>query len=248
MRLQNQVAIVTGAATGIGWATAIALAGEGADVVVNYSRSEREAEETIAAIEGLGRRAVAIKADISDDKQVRAMVEETVRSFGRLDILVNNAGTTTMVPFEDLEGLTEEIWDRVLAVNLKGVFFCSRAAGRVMQRQGNGCIVNVASDSGIKPYGSSLAYCASKAGVISLTATMAIALAPQVRVNAVAPGLIDTRWHDGRPDWRPHVEQTALLRRYGKPEDVAEVIVALVASASFVTGQTILVDGGQQTP
>ena len=101
---------------------------------------------------------------------------------------------------------------------------------------------------GIKPYGSSLAYCASKAGVISLTSTMAIALSPQVRVNAVAPGLIDTRWHDGRPDWRPHVEKTALLKRYGKPEDVAEVIVALVASAGFVTGQTILVDGGQQTP
>ena len=122
------MAIVTGAATGIGRATAVALAREGADVVVNYSRSEREARETAAAIESLGRRALVIKADVSVDAQVRAMVEETKKHFGRIDILVNNAGTTTVVPFEDLEGLTEEIWDRV-AVNLKGVFFCSRAAG-----------------------------------------------------------------------------------------------------------------------
>lgn len=248
MRLENQVALVTGSATGIGRATAIALAMEGADVIVNYAKSKAEAEETAAAVDRLGRKAMVVRADVSDDRQVRAMVDEAVNAFGRLDILVNNAGTTTFVPFQDLEGLTDEIWDREMSVNLRGTFYCSRAGGRVMQRQGRGCIVNVASDSGIKPYGSSLAYCASKAGVISLTATMAIALAPQVRVNAVAPGLIDTPWHKDRPDWRPRIEETALLRRHGKPEDVAEVIVALAASAGFVTGQVILVDGGQQTP
>ncbi len=248
MRLDNQVALVTGASSGIGRATAIALASEGADIVINYSKSREEAERTAEDIRRLGRKALLVQADVADDAQARSMVEQVVGHFGRLDILINNAGTTIRVEFEDLEGLTEEVWDRVLGVNLIGAFFCSRAAGRVMQRQGSGCIVNVSSDSGTKPYGSSIAYCASKAGMNSLTATMAIALAPQVRVNAVAPGLIDTPWHKGKPDWRPEVAQTALLRRYGKPEDVAEVIVALVASASFVTGQILQVDGGQQVP
>ncbi len=126
-------------------------------------------------------------------------------------------------------------------------FFCSRAAARVMLPQGGGCIVNVASDSGIRADGSSMAYCASKAGVISLTGTLAVALGPTIRVNAVAPGMIETPWHVGRPDdWRPRVRETALLKRCGQPEDVAEVIVALATSAGFVTGQTILVDGGER--
>ncbi len=247
MKLENRAALVTGAASGIGRATALALAREGADIAVNYSKSEDRARETAAGIEALGRRALLVKADVSNDRQVGAMVEEVADIFGRLDILVNNAGTTIRVALRDLEGLTEEIWDRVLAVNLKGTFFCSRAAARVMLPQGGGCIVNVASDSGIRADGSSMAYCASKAGVISLTGTLAVALGPTIRVNAVAPGMIETPWHVGRPDdWRPRVRETALLKRCGQPEDVAELIVALVTSAGFVTGQTILVDGGER--
>ncbi len=244
MRLQSKVALVTGGGTGIGRATALALAREGADVAVNFSRSEAEARETAAAIEALGRRSLLARADVSDDRQVRAMVDLVVATLGRLDILVNNAGHTTRVSFQDLEGLTEEIWDRTYGVNVKGTFFCSRAAGAIMMRQESGCIVNVASDSGIKPYGSSIAYCASKAAGISLTGTLVVALAPHVRVNAVAPGDINTRWHAGRPGIAEITAQGNLLRRFGQPEDVAEVIVGLVCNAGYVTGQTILVDGG----
>src|SRR5450759_2134992 len=145
MTLQDQVALVTGSATGMGRATSLMLARQGAHVVVNYTRSEAEAKETAAAVEALGRKALLVRADVSDDRQVSAMVDETVKTFGRLDIIVNNAGTTGFVACKNLEELTEEIWDRVLAVNVKGTFFCSRAAAKVMLPQGSGCIVNVAS-------------------------------------------------------------------------------------------------------
>jgi 3-oxoacyl-[acyl-carrier protein] reductase len=246
MKLQDQVAIVTGSSSGIGRATAIALAREGAHLVINYSRSrsESDAQEVASAVEELGRQALLVRADVSDDLQVRSMVDRTVESFGRLDILVNNAGTTARVPFADLDGLTDEAWDRIFAVNVKGALYCSRAAAKVMLNRQAGCIVNVASDSGLRPVGSSIPYCASKAAAISLTTTLAVALAPHIRVNAVAPAMVDTPWHAGKPDWRPGVVQSTLLRRYGRPEDVAEVIVSLASSAGFVTGQTILIDGG----
>ena len=244
MRLQNQVALVTGSATGIGRATALALAQEGADIVVNYSRSEEEARETASAVESLGRRALLVRADVSQDDQVRAMVERTVAALGRLDVLVNNAGFTRFVDFQDLDALTEEVWDRTYAVNVKGTFFCSRAAARAMRQQGKGCIVNVASTAGIRPTGSSIAYCASKAGVISLTGTLARALGPEIRVNAVAPGFTVTRWNAGRDETRRRVEEAASLRRAGRPEDIAEVIVGLAAGADYVTGQVVVVDGG----
>lgn len=245
MTLQDQVALVTGSATGMGRATSLMLARQGAHVVVNYTRSEAEAKETAAAVEALGRKALLVRADVSDDRQVSAMVDETVKVFGRLDILVNNAGTTVFVPFKNLEELTEEIWDRVLAVNVKGTFFCSRAAAKVMLPQGSGCIVNVASTAGLHASGSSIAYAASKAAVISMTKTLAVALGPRIRVNAVAPGFVNTRWNAARPDMLSIVEEKAALKRYGEPEDVAEVIVALITSAGFVTGQVIPVDGGQ---
>src|SRR4030042_3998656 len=149
MKLQDQVALITGGVSGIGRETAILLAKEGANVVLNYSKSEAEAKETVATIEAMGRKALPYRADVSNDPQVSAMVEKLVKTFGRLDILVNSAGTTTMVPFKDLEGLTEEAWDRMYAVNVKGVFFCSRAAARVMLPQGSGCIVNVSSMAGL---------------------------------------------------------------------------------------------------
>ena len=245
MTLQDQVALVTGSATGMGRATSLMLARQGAHVVVNYTRSEAEAKETAAAVEALGRKALLVRADVSDDRQVSAMVDETVKVFGRLDILVNNAGTTVFVPFKNLEELTEEIWDRVLAVNVKGTFFCSRAAAKVMLPQGSGCIVNVASTAGLHASGSSIAYAASKAAVISMTKTLAVALGPRIRVNAVAPGFVNTRWNAARQDMLSIVEEKAALKRYGEPEDVAEVIVALITSAGFVTGQVIPVDGGQ---
>ena len=245
MELVNQVALVTGSATGIGRATVLALARLGAAVVVNYTKSEPEARETIAAIEELGRRALLVKADVSDDRQARALVERTVGAFGRLDVLVNNAGATTFVDFHDLEGLTDEIWDRSYAVNVKGTFYCSRAAAGIMQQRGGGCIVNVTSVAGLKPAGSSIAYCAAKAAAISLTQTLAVALAPTIRVNAVAPGFIDTRWNPADPALRLRAQERAVLKRAGRPEDVAEVIVGLITNSHFVTGQVVVVDGGQ---
>ncbi len=245
MTLQDQVALVTGSATGMGRATALMLAKQGAHVAVNYTKSEAEARETAAAIEAIGRKALLVRADVSDDRQASGMVEEIVKTFGRLDILVNNAGTTVFVPFKNLDELTEEIWDRVLAVNVKGTFFCSRAAAKVMLSQGSGCIVNVASTAGLHASGSSIAYAASKAAVISMTKTLALALGPSIRVNAVAPGFVNTRWNTDRPEMLSMVEERAALQRYGEPEDVAEVIMALITSAAFVTGQVIPVDGGQ---
>jgi 3-oxoacyl-[acyl-carrier protein] reductase len=245
MKLQDKVALITGGVSGIGRETAILLAKEGAHSVLNYSRSEAEAKEAAAAVEALGRKAMLYRADVSNDVQVSSMVEEVAKTFGRLDILVNSAGNTTMVPFKNLEGLSEEAWDRMYAVNVKGVFFASRAAARVMLPQGSGCIVNVSSMGGLVAGGSSIAYAATKAAVVSLTKTMAVALAPNIRVNCVAPSIVNTRWNVSRPEALPRMAERTPLKRVAEAHDVAEVILSLITSASFVTGQTIAIDGGQ---
>jgi 3-oxoacyl-[acyl-carrier protein] reductase len=249
MKLSGTTAIVTGSATGVGRATAIELARRGANVVVNYSRSEDEAKETVALVEQAGGKALLVRADVSQDAEVRAMVERTLETFGGLHVLVNNAATTAFVDFADLDGLTEEHWDRILAVNLKGPFFCARAAAGPMREAGQGAIVNVASIAGVRAVGSSIAYAASKAGLINLTMALARALAPQVRVNCVAPGFIDTRWlRQGLgPVFEPlrqHTAEQTPLKRVALPEDIAQVVLSLIEGADFVTGQTIVVDGG----
>lgn len=249
MQLSGKGAIVTGSAVGVGRATALELAKRGASVVVNYSRSEQEANETVAAVERLGAKTLLVRADVSQDREVRAMVERAGDAFGSVDVLVNNAATTAFVNFADLDGLSEEQWDRILAVNLKGPFFCSRAVAGVMKAAGAGAIVNIASIAGIRAVGSSIAYAASKAGLINLTIALARVLAPEVRVNCVAPGFIDTRWlRQGlgsvfEPAKQRTAEQTP-LRRVSTPEDVAQVVLSLIEGADFVTGQTIVVDGG----
>ena len=245
MDLQDKVALITGGVSGVGRETAILLAKEGAHSVLNYSKSEAEAKEAAAAVEALGRKVMLYRADVSSDAQVSAMVAEAAKTFGRLDILVNSAGNTTMVPFKNLEGLTEEAWDRMYAVNVKGVFFSSRAAARVMLPQGSGCIVNVSSMGGLVAAGSSIAYAATKAAVVSLTKTLAVALAPNIRVNCVAPSIVNTRWNASRPEALPRMAERALLKRVAEAHDVAEVILSLITSANFVTGQTIAIDGGQ---
>ena len=249
MQLSGKNAIVTGSAVGVGRATALALAKRGANVVVNYSRSEDEAKETVAEVERLGAKALLVRADVSRDSEVRAMVERAVDAFGSIHALVNNAGTTAFVNFADLEGMTEDHWDRILAVNLKGPFFCSRAAAGPLKEAGEGAIINIASVAGIRAIGSSIAYAASKAGLINLTVALARVLAPEVRVNCVAPGFIDTRWlRQGLGDaFDPVRQMTAAqtpLGRVSTAEDIAQVVLSLIEGADFVTGQTITVDGG----
>jgi len=245
VKLKGKVALVTGGGTGIGRGTSILFAQEGAGVAVNYSRSEADAKDTVSEIKKLGVPAIAVKADVSKDAEVRAMMDRVAKELGRLDILVNNAGTTKFIEHADLEGLTEADWDQVLGVNLKGTFFCCRAAVPFMKQQGGGVIINVTSIAGLNGSGSSIAYAASKAGAISVTKSLAKALAPTIRVNAIAPGFVETRWTADWADFRKGHEQATPLKRVGYPKDMAEVALFLAADSSFVTGQTIVVDGGR---
>ena len=249
MDLKGKTAIVTGSAVGVGRETAVQLAKRGANVVINYSRSEDEAQETLGLVEQIGVKALLVKADVSNDDAVRQMVARTVDELGSVDVLVNNAATTYFVNFADLEGMEEEMWDRILAVNLKGPFFCSRAVAPAMKHAGQGAIVSIASIAGIKAVGSSIAYAASKAGLINMTIALARVLAPEIRVNCVAPGFIDTRWlRQGLGDFyegaKQRTSEQTPLGRVSTPEDVAQVVLGFIEGADFVTGQTTIVDGG----
>ncbi len=242
--LDGKAALITGGGTGIGRATALLFAGEGADVAVNYSKSQAEAEATAADIQALGRRALAVCADVSDDAAVQNMVDRVFAELGRLDILVNNAGTTRFVPLDDLEGLTDEAWDAIFDVNARGTFYCSRAAIPKIRATGGGHIVNTASIAGIIGQGSSMAYCASKSAVINLTRSLAVSQAPDICVNAIAPGVVDTRWVVGQDEFLQKNREATPLKRIATPEDVAKAFFGLVIN-DFITGQTLVVDGGK---
>lgn len=251
MDLKGRVALVTGGATGIGRATALHLARSGvAGVAINYRTAKDEAEQLATEVQSIGAEVLCVGADVKSDKQVREMMEQIRKHFRRLDVLVNNAGVTHWVPLTDLEGLSDAIWDDVLDVNIKGAFRCIRAAAPLLSER-QGMVVNVASISGIVAPAtmSSLAYGTAKAALIYLTRALAIALAPKVRVNAVAPAFTDTKWmrdHYG-DDYAEIVSRAAEnipLRRIATPEDIAAAIVSLVTGGDFVTGQTLIVDGG----
>ncbi len=244
MELDGKVAVITGGATGIGRAIAERFAAAGAKVLVNYSRSEEDAAATVAAITAASGTAAMYCADVSDDAAVRGMMAHAVATWGRIDLLVNNAGHTNFVPHADLEGLLDDYWDRAWAVNVKGMFYCCRAAADQL-RANHGAVINVTSRGGISGSGSSMAYAASKAAAISVTKSFARVLAPEVRVNGIAPGIVLTRWVAGREE---HVRRGAdgtPLGRPAEPDDVAKVAFALAAYADFITGETITVDGGQ---
>ncbi|HEX5478636.1 MAG TPA: SDR family oxidoreductase [Dehalococcoidia bacterium] len=250
MDVRGKTAIVTGSAVGVGRATALDLARRGANVVINYSRSEDDAREALRLVEETGARGLLVKCDVSKDDQVREMVRRAVDTFGGLHVLVNNAAMTHFVAFNDLEGMKEEFWDDIYAVNVKGVFFCCRAAAPAMRESGGGAIVNIASVAGVRSIGSSLAYAASKAAVINMTIGLARVLGPDVRVNCVAPGFIETRWlRGGLGDQvyeaaKARESQRAPLKAVCTPEDVSQVVMAFVEGADLVTGQTLVVDGG----
>ena len=244
MDLSGKVAIVTGGGTGIGKAISEALAAAGAHVAVNYSRSEGDAEATARELRERGVRSIAVRANVASSADVTAMIERTVGDLGRLDLLVNNAGTTKFVPFKDLDGIDEESWDRIMAVNVKGTWLCCKAAAEPMRRSGGGAIVNISSVAAFGPTGSSLAYSVSKAAVVHLTRGLALALAPEIRVNSVAPGLVLTRWHDYMTDeQRDAGRDRAPLKRTVTPEEIATVTVECLRNDSL-TGQTITVDAG----
>jgi NAD(P)-dependent dehydrogenase (short-subunit alcohol dehydrogenase family) len=240
--LSGRVALVTGAGKRIGRVIALTLGRAGADVVVNYNRSRAEALSAVREIESLGVRAVAIRADISKPAEVSAMFREAHKKFGRLDILVNNAAVFFERKWDELTGRD---WDRILGINLKGTFFCAQAAARIMKRQKiGGRIINISSLGGLEAWPSYAHYCASKAGVIMLTRSLAKALAPAILVNSVAPGTI--QFPDEEPgQWAENVLKTTPLKKPGRPEDVAEAVLFLAAHGNFITGQVIAVDGGK---
>lgn len=244
MDLNNKVALVTGGGTGIGKAVSLELARRGALVAVNYSRSEAEANETVNTIINQGGQAIAVQADVSKDQEVRSMVHSIIQHFGTVDLLVNNASITKHIALGDLEKATEEVWDELYDVNVKGMFFCARAVAPYMNKSASGAIVNLGSIAGQTGLGSSLPYAVSKAAVHGLTKSLAHALAPTIRVNCVAPGAVATRWWSGREEQMHKLAPNLLLQRISSTEDIAQFVCATLEQEAM-TGQIITVDSGQ---
>lgn len=246
----RSTALVTGAATGIGRAIAVSLARGGYDLVVNYSRSEAEALETVRLAEDEGARAKAIRGDVSREAEVVELVAATSDFFeGRLDLVVNNAGVTSDVPPAKFETTTVEDFDRVFAVNVRGTFLVVKHAVELLRARPTAAIVNTASIVGLRPGPQPLPYSSSKAAIISMTQTLAGALGPTIRVNAVAPGWLEGDWMERTlgENYERLMERRAKqtpLKRNARPEDVGEAVLALATSLFFTTGQTIVVDGG----
>jgi 3-oxoacyl-[acyl-carrier protein] reductase len=244
MRLQDKVAIVTGGGTGMGRAISKLFAREGAKIVVNYSRSKEAAEETAREINQSGGCAEAFRADIRREPEVKAMMAGVASRWGRLDVLVNNAGWSTRVPHHRLDDLTDAIWDRTMDANLRGAFYCVRAAAPLLRRQPGASVVNVASSAAFHAAGSSIAYAASKAGLVCMTKSLARALAPEIRVNAICPGLVRTRFAGWPEEAFEHGAKVTPLGRLVTVEEIARIALFLAVDATALTGEAILADGG----
>jgi 3-oxoacyl-[acyl-carrier protein] reductase len=245
--LKNKTALVTGGASGIGLATVEAFARCGAAVALNHLPDDPRGSAQIERLRGEGFRILAAPGDVSRPDETERMVANAIAALGRLDFLVNNAATPATpvpIPFEDLDALAEDFWSRILATNLVGPFRCTRAAVAAL-KSAKGAVCNTASIAGLMGSGSSIPYAASKAGLINLTRALARTLAPEVRVNAVAPGLVDSPWNKDWPEERKRasIERTP-LKRACRPEDIAEAIFFLCAGGAMITGQTLIVDGG----
>ncbi|MBB3900450.1 SDR family NAD(P)-dependent oxidoreductase [Roseococcus suduntuyensis] len=245
--LKGKTALVTGGASGIGLATVRMLAKNGCKVAINHLADDARGPEVVEALRAEGMDVISAPGNVGDAADGPRMVEQAAADLGRLDYLVNNAGTPgtrASIPPTKLDLITEELWEAVIEVNLLGVFRCSKAAAPHLKKTG-GAIVSVASIAGLNSPGSSMAYGATKAGVISLTKNLARGLGPEVRVNAIAPGAVNSTW---QIEWTNEQRATsidkAVLKRRCEPEDLAEVMVFLLAGAAMVTGQTVVVDGG----
>lgn len=249
MPTPRKTALVTGAASGIGRSAVLVLARAGYDVAINYSRSDGPAREVAAEAERAGAATLLCKCDVADDAAVRAMLKAVEAKFGHLDALVNNAGTTTEVKPKDFEGMTVEEWDRVFAVNVRGLFQVTRAALPLLRKAKAPAIVNTASIVGLRPGPQPLPYAASKAAVVNLTKTLAYNLGPEIRVNAVAPGWMEGDWmkrmlKDKYDDLMGRRAKLTPLKRCVTADDVADTILSLIEHNRFVTGEIVVIDGG----
>ncbi len=252
MKLKNKIAIITGSSRGIGKATALLFAREGATVVVNYHVSpfepdaEENAKNVVEEIKKTGGKAIAIKCDVSKEDEVKEMINQIINKFGEIDILVNNAGIVFDVPFFER---SVEQWKRTIEVNLLGTFLCSKYASEQMLKKGSGKIVNISSTNGIdSPNPKSMDYDASKAGIISLTRNLAKELAPKIQVNSIAPGWVDTEMNKDLPqDFVKKETERIYLKRFAKPEEIAKSVLFLASDdANYITGTTLKIDGGYE--
>ena len=251
MEMAGKVAIITGSATGLGAAVALKLARRGVNVVINYSKSETEAVATAASCAALGAESLLVKANITSDADCRAMAKAALDKWGRIDILVNNAGGTVFADHKNLEALTADDFLKLTSLNVVGPYQMVRAVAPAMQAAGKGAVVNVSSIAAVTGIGSSIAYAASKGALNTMTLSLARALAPEIRVNAVCPGFIGTRWFSDRlePDaYQGMVDQQRKmtpLKRAGTPDDIADAVVFFCAEgAEHITGETLITDAG----
>jgi 3-oxoacyl-[acyl-carrier protein] reductase len=256
MAKSGKVAIVTGSATGVGASCALDLAERGWNVVINYTKSKQEADETFAAVKAKGAEAILVQADVGQDADCRKLAAEALKQWGRVDGLINNAGTTKFQNMGDLEGVTPEDFDRILRVNVTGPYMMSRAVYPAMKKQWDekgdrGSIVNISSIAGVMGVGSSIPYACSKGALNTLTLSLARTLGPAVRVNTVCPGFIQTRWlpavlgEENYNKLKQSQEQATPLRQAGTPEQMAEAAIFFLTSASNITGEFLIVDSGQ---
>jgi 3-oxoacyl-[acyl-carrier protein] reductase len=250
MKRSKPVAIVTGSSRGVGAATVRLLAKNGYNVVVNYSKSEKEAREVQAVCESLGSETLLCKADVSEDKDCRRMADEAMAKWGSIDVLVNNAGTTKFNAHDNLEGLSKEDFLRIYSINLVGPYQMIRAVAPHMKSVGKGAVVNIASIAGVRGIGSSVAYCASKAALINMTIALARVLGPEIRINAICPGFIQGEWlqagmgQERYKNTKNFLETTLPLRMTATPEMIAATVRYFIEDAVLVTGETLLLDGG----
>lgn len=251
MALKDKVSIVTGSATGLGAAVAVKLAERGSRVVVNYTKSEKEAKETLAAVKAKGVDAILAQGDVSNDEDCRRIAKAAVDQWGRIDVLVNNAGTTQFANHADLDALSADDFLAIYRVNVVGAYQMIRACAPHMKAAGKGSVVNISSIAGVTGIGSSVAYAASKGALNTMTLSLARSLAPEIRVNAVCPGFIGTRWFSDRfgdeqfQKIRKQQEASTPLARAGTPEDIAASVVFFAGEGSdHITGETLITDAG----